>query len=91
MDTPTLGQPGALTGDSNTAVGFNGSTEYTTVPYSASLNPRDHARSVGLHDGRAGQFRAVVSNRDYATGATRARSSMPPLKYVAVLGRKRQR
>ncbi len=34
-----LGQPGALAGDTNTAVGFNGSSQYVNVPYLAALNP----------------------------------------------------
>src|SRR5262249_9939864 len=39
LNTPTLGQPGALTGDTDTSVAFNGTDEYTSVPYSAALNP----------------------------------------------------
>ena len=34
----TLGVPGALAGDANTAMGFNGSTGYVSVPDAASLD-----------------------------------------------------
>jgi hypothetical protein len=66
QNTPTLGQPGALSGDSNTAVGLNGNNEYVEVPYSAALNP---AASFTLEawaypTGGAGTFRAVISSRD---------------------------
>ncbi|MDR3634067.1 MAG: PKD domain-containing protein, partial [Isosphaeraceae bacterium] len=36
---PTLGVPGLLTGDSNTAVQFEGTDDQVTVPNAASLNP----------------------------------------------------
>jgi hypothetical protein len=38
MNAPSLGQPGALAGDSDTAVSFNGANNYVDVPTSASLN-----------------------------------------------------
>jgi acid phosphatase type 7 len=37
----TLAQPGALAGDANTAVGFNGSTGFVSVSASSSLNVGD--------------------------------------------------
>ncbi len=37
--SPSLNQPGALAGDTNRAVGFNGSSQYVNVPYVAALNP----------------------------------------------------
>jgi Concanavalin A-like lectin/glucanases superfamily len=36
-NTPTLGQAGALTGDTTTSVSFNGTNEYVNVPDAASL------------------------------------------------------
>jgi hypothetical protein len=36
---PSLGQTGALNLNSNTAVTFNGSSQYVRVPYSSALNP----------------------------------------------------
>ncbi len=39
--TPTYGQTGAIVGDSNTAITFDGSTEYFTVPDAASLDLGD--------------------------------------------------
>lgn len=37
-NTPTLGQAGALTGDTSTSVQFNGTNEYINVPDAASLD-----------------------------------------------------
>jgi hypothetical protein len=37
--SPTLGLTGLLTGDANTAVGFDGINDQVTVPNSSSLNP----------------------------------------------------
>ena len=37
--TPSLGQPGALNLNTNTAATFNGSTQYVRVPYAGALNP----------------------------------------------------
>jgi len=37
--TPTYGVTGTLVNDANTAVTFDGSTEYFQIPYSASLHP----------------------------------------------------
>ena len=72
VDTPSLGQPGALLGDSSTSVGFNGSSEYATVPYSASLNTATTTLEAWAYvTGGQGQYRAVVSNRDFSTGSTR--------------------
>ena len=44
VGSPTLGVGGALVGDSNTAVSFNGSSQYVEVPYAAALNPSTWAR-----------------------------------------------
>lgn len=40
-NTPTLGEAGALSGDSNTAVAFNGTDEYGEVPHNGLLNHGD--------------------------------------------------
>lgn len=40
-NTPTLGVAGLLTGDSDTAVTLNGTTQYVNVPYAAALHPGD--------------------------------------------------
>jgi PKD repeat protein/glucose/arabinose dehydrogenase len=70
--TPSLGQPGALTGDANTAVGFDGTTERTDVPYAAALNgTRFTVEAWAYVTGGAGRYRALVSNRDYAPGNAR--------------------
>ena len=38
VDSPIRGVAGALAGNSSTAVGFNGSTQYVDIPYEAQLN-----------------------------------------------------
>ena len=70
--TPTLGAAGALAGDSNTAVSFDGTTERVDVPYRASLNgPQFSVEAWAFVTGGAGRYRAIVSNRDYAPGNAR--------------------
>ena len=72
LNTPTLGTGGALTSDSNTAVGFNGTDEYVTVPYAAALNPAQVTVEAWAYPtGGQGTFRSVVTSRDYAPGNAR--------------------
>ena len=53
--SPTLGVPGALTGDSNTAVGFNGSSQYVNVPLRGRAQPGAvHGRGLGVRHRRCG-------------------------------------
>jgi Concanavalin A-like lectin/glucanases superfamily/Glucose / Sorbosone dehydrogenase len=72
LNTPALSQPGALAGDANTAVGFNGSDEYVNVPYNAALNPAAFTVEAWANvTGGAGTFRSLVTSRDYAPGNAR--------------------
>ncbi len=72
LNTPSLGQVGALTGDANSAVGFNGSDEYVNVPYTAALNPSQFTVEAWAYPtGGQGTWRSLVSSRDYAPGAAR--------------------
>ncbi len=72
LSTPMLGQAGALTGDSNTSVGFDGTSEHVSVPYSGALNTASTTLEAWVYPtGGQGRFRAVVSNRDYVVGSTR--------------------
>jgi PKD repeat protein/glucose/arabinose dehydrogenase len=72
VDTPSFGQPGALAGSANTSVGFDGVSEHVQVPYAAGLNPATFTVEAWAYvTGGQGRFRAVVSNRDYATGNAR--------------------
>ena len=49
LNTPTLGVAGALTGDSNTAVAFNGTNEYVQRALRRSPQPGLlHGRGVGV-------------------------------------------
>jgi hypothetical protein len=59
---PSTGLPGALAGDSDTAVRFNGSGDYVSVPYAASLNPaRFTLEAWAYPTGGQGAYRGVVS------------------------------
>jgi Concanavalin A-like lectin/glucanases superfamily len=66
---PTLAATGALTGDSDTAVTFDGTNDYVTVPYDSWLNPS----SVTLEGwakptGGSGTARTVTASQDTNTG-----------------------
>lgn len=70
VGSPSLGQQGALVGDASTAVAFNGSSQYVSVPYSATLNPtRFSVEAWAYVTGGDGTYRSVVTSRDYAAGA----------------------
>ena len=72
VNTPTLGAAGALSGDSNTAVGFDGSSEHVNVPFSAALNTAQFTvEAWAFVTGGQGSYRTVASSRDFAAGATR--------------------
>jgi hypothetical protein len=61
---PTLGLPGAISGDPDTAVGFNGTNQYVGVPYVAALNPSVFTVEAWANvTGGAGTYRAVVGSR----------------------------
>lgn len=67
----TLGQPGLLTGDADTAAQFDGSTGYVSVPRTDdSLNPAKFTVEAFVTvTGNENQYRAVVSSRDIGEGA----------------------
>ena len=70
MNTPSLGAPGALTGDSNSAVSFNGVDEYVNVPsWQRSTRARFTIEAWAYPTGGQGTFRSIVTSRDYAPGA----------------------
>ncbi len=72
LASPSLNQPGALVGDTNRSVGFNGSSQYVNVPYLAALNPAQVTVEAWAYPtGGQGTFRSVVTSRDYATGNAR--------------------
>ena len=62
----TLGQPGLTAEDNTTAVLFDGSSGYVSVPFNANLNPPSFtvAALVKIPSGSGGDFHAVVSCRD---------------------------
>ena len=69
--SPTLGVPGALS-ESNTAVGFNGSSQYVNVPYTAALNPAQFTVEAWAYvTGGQGAYRSIVTSRDYSTNNAR--------------------
>jgi hypothetical protein len=64
-----LGQVGAVSGDGNTAVGLNGSSQYVEVPYRAALNPSVFTVESWVYlTGGAGTFRSVLTSREYPRG-----------------------
>jgi hypothetical protein len=72
VGTPSFGLQGALSGDANTSVGLNGSSQYVEVPYSSALNPSQFTVEAWAYvTGGSGTYRAIVSNRDYSAGNTR--------------------
>ena len=69
LNTPTLGLPGALSGDTNTAAGFNGTTQYVSVPYAAALNPASFTVEAWAYvTGGQGTYRSLVTSRDIVGG-----------------------
>ena len=61
--SPTLNQPGIAAGD--TAVSFNGSSQYAQVPYNAALNGSSFAVEAWAKvSGGAGTYRSLVTSRD---------------------------
>jgi PKD repeat protein len=69
--SPTLGAPGALS-EANTAVGFNGSSQYVNVPYTAALNPAQFTVEAWAYvTGGQGTYRSIVTSRDYSTNNAR--------------------
>jgi Concanavalin A-like lectin/glucanases superfamily len=69
FNSPTLGQPGALAGEPDTAVSFNGTTQYVAVPYSAALNPTTFSVEVWARPtGGSGTYRGVMASRFYPKG-----------------------
>ncbi len=69
-NSPAMGQSGALSGDSNTADGFNGSSSYMSTPYNSSLNPSG-AFSVELWaypTAATTTYRGIASSRNFPSG-----------------------
>jgi Concanavalin A-like lectin/glucanases superfamily len=63
VGTPTLAATGALNGDSNTAVTFNGTSQYATVPYDSGLNPAQFTvEGWAKPTGGAGTYRTVATS-----------------------------
>jgi len=68
---PTLGAPGALTGDVDKAVTFNGSTQFANVLSDASLNtPTFSVELWAMPTGGDGNYRGAAASRFYPTGWT---------------------
>jgi hypothetical protein len=67
--SPTLAQAGALLGDPDTAVTFNGTSQYVNVPSNAALNPSHFTVEVWAKaTGGAGTYRGIVASRAYPNG-----------------------
>jgi hypothetical protein len=62
----TLGVPGLLHNNPDTAAQFDGSSGYVSVPYTAALNPAKFTVEALVQIvGGDGTYRTVVSSRDY--------------------------
>jgi LmbE family N-acetylglucosaminyl deacetylase len=72
LGAPALGQPGALSGDANTAVCLNGTSQYTQMPFSAALNPSAFSLEAWVNPtGGSGRFRSVLTSRDVGSSLAR--------------------
>jgi hypothetical protein len=59
------GQPGALAGSTNTAAGFNGSSDKIDVPFNAALNPASFTVECWAKvQGGVGNYRSPVTSRE---------------------------
>jgi hypothetical protein len=68
-NSPTLAQAGALTGDANTAVSFDGTNDRTDVAYVAGLNPdKFTVEAWARPTGGAGTNRGVVGSYHEVSG-----------------------
>jgi hypothetical protein len=66
---PTLGEPGALTNDPNSSVGFNGINQNVAAAYSPSLNPPQFTLEAWANvTGKANTWRTVAGSRANITG-----------------------
>jgi hypothetical protein len=71
VGSPALGQPGALAGNPDTSVGFNGTSQYVNVPYSASLNPTTFTEEAWADvTGGSGTYRGIVGNSSLVGSTT---------------------
>lgn len=62
---PTLGSTGLLVGSADTAVVFNGSSQYAEAAYNAAFNPAVFSiEMLSKISGGAGSFRALFTSRD---------------------------
>jgi hypothetical protein len=66
---PGVGQPGALQGDPDAAMTFDGKRQYVSVPYNPALNPSTFSVEVWVEPtGGAGTYRGVMASRNYPAG-----------------------
>lgn len=70
QNNPSLGQTGTITNDPDTAVQFNGSNQYVSVPYKSALNTSQFSIETWAKWTGAGvnTFRGVVSSRSWPLG-----------------------
>jgi len=69
VNTPALGQLGALFNDPATSVGFNGTSQYAQAPSDAALNRAQFSVEVWARPtGGAGTYHGVMTSRSYPQG-----------------------
>lgn len=65
---PLLGQTGAISYDSNTAIAYNGTSSYTVIPYNSNLNPQIFSIEAWAYRTGSSDYGGVVGSRDYPYG-----------------------
>jgi hypothetical protein len=67
--SPTLGATGAIAGDPDAAVSFDGASQFVDVPYSVGLNPATFSVEAWAEpSGGDGAYRGVIASRTYPQG-----------------------
>lgn len=67
-NNPFLAQTGAITNDPDTAVSFNGTSSYASVPYNVNLNSIPFSVEAWAYPTGGTDYRTVVGSRDYPYG-----------------------
>src|SRR5438067_1759944 len=70
-NAPTLRAPGALKGDPDTAVSFNGTNQFVNIGSDTSLNPPTFSAELWAYPtGGASNYRGAAASRAYPYGWT---------------------
>jgi hypothetical protein len=70
LGAPVFGLPGALNGDLNGAVGFDGTGSHVSVPYASGLNPAVFTVEAWVYLTGTSGWRGIASSQSYPLGWT---------------------